>query len=199
MWKEIRKTFLTGLLVMIPLIITIYTILWILNKVDSIFRIPIEELVGFRIYGLGIVITAGIILLAGVIATNYAGVKLFGAAEYSLKKVPLVRSIYFPIKQLTETIYGSANTAFRRVVLVEYPSPGIYAIGFVTSEGTEEVTKRIGKDIVCVFIPTTPNPTSGMFVMYPSEAVTTLDMGVEEAIKLIVSGGIAKPIYKKIE
>ena len=103
MWKEVRKTFLAGLLVMIPLIITVYTILWTLNKVD-IFRTPIEELLGFTVYGLGIIITTGIILLAGIIATNYAGHKLFGAAEYIFKRIPLVRSIYFPIKQLTETI-----------------------------------------------------------------------------------------------
>jgi uncharacterized membrane protein len=199
MWREIRKTFLAGLLVMIPLIITIYTILWILNKVDSVFRTPIEELVGFTIYGLGIIITIGIILLAGIIATNYAGHKLFGATEYLFKKIPLVRSIYFPIKQLTETIYGSANTAFRRVVLVQYPSPGIYTIGFITSESIKQVEDKIGESVVCVFIPTTPNPTSGMFVMIPSEGVVTLDMGVEDAIKLVVSGGIAKPNNKELE
>lgn len=199
MWKEIRKTFLTGLLVMIPLIITIYTILWILNKVDSIFRRPIEEVLGFTIYGLGIIITIGIILLAGIIATNYAGHKLFAAAENYFKKIPVVRSIYFPIKQLTETIYGNVNTAFRRVVLVEYPSPGIYTIGFITSEGIEEVEEKTGKTVVCVFIPTTPNPTSGMLVMVPRDDVTVLDMGVEDAIKLVVSGGIAKPVNKELE
>ncbi|MBU5675679.1 DUF502 domain-containing protein [Alkaliphilus sp. MSJ-5] len=198
MWKEIRKTFLTGLLVMIPLIITVYTILWFLNKVDSIFRRPIEELLGFTVYGLGIIITIGIVLLAGIIATNYAGHKLFGTTEYFLKRIPLVRSIYFPIKQLTETIYGSANTAFRRVVLVQYPSLGIYTIGFITSEGIEEVADKTGKPVVCVFIPTTPNPTSGMFVMVPSEDLIALDMGVEDAIKLVVSGGIAKPSNKDL-
>ena len=184
---------------MIPLIITIYTILWIFNKVDSIFRTPIEEVLGFTVYGLGIIITIGIILLAGIIATNYAGHKLFGATEYVFKKIPLVRSIYFPIKQFTETIYGSANTAFRRVVLVEYPSPGIYAIGFITSESIKEVENKINKAVVCVFIPTTPNPTSGMFVMFPSDNVVALDMGVEDAIKLVVSGGIAKPTNKELE
>jgi len=199
MWKEIRKTFLTGLLVMIPLIITVYTIVWVFNKVDSIFRRPIEELLGFTIYGLGIIITIGIILLAGIIATNYAGHKLFEATQYFLKRIPLVRSIYFPIKQLTETIYGSANTAFRRVVLVQYPSLGIYTIGFITSDGIEEVADKIGKTVVCVFIPTTPNPTSGMFVMVPSEDIIALDMSVEDAIKLVVSGGIAKPSNKDLE
>ncbi|QUH21042.1 DUF502 domain-containing protein [Alkaliphilus sp. B6464] len=198
MWKEIRKTFLTGLLVMIPLIITVYTILWFLNKVDSIFRRPIEELLGFTVYGLGIIITIGIVLLAGIIATNYAGHKLFGTTKYFLKRIPLVRSIYFPIKQLTETIYGSANTAFRRVVLVQYPSFGIYTIGFITSEGIEEVVDKTGKSVVCVFIPTTPNPTSGMFVMVPNEDLIALDMGVEDAIKLVVSGGIAKPSNKDL-
>lgn len=197
MWKEVRKTFLAGLLVMIPLIITIYTILWILNRVDSIFRRPIEELLGFTIYGLGLFITTALILIAGLVATNYAGQKIFGSTEYFLKRIPLVRSIYFPIKQLTETIYGSAHTAFRKVVLVQYPSPGIYAIGFITSEGFGEIGDKIGKDIVSVFIPTTPNPTSGMLVLIPREDIMEIDIGVEDAIKLVVSGGIAKPTNKE--
>ncbi|MDI9475484.1 MAG: DUF502 domain-containing protein [Natronincolaceae bacterium] len=193
MFKEIRKTFLAGLLVMIPLIITIYSILWMLNKVDSIFRRPIEELLGFTIYGLGIIITVGMILLAGVIATNYAGHRLFGATEYFFKKIPVVRSIYFPVKQLTQTVYGNVNTAFRKVVLVKYPAPGVHTIGFVTSTGVRDIEDKVGKGMVCVFIPTTPNPTSGMLVMIPNEDVTVLDMCVEDAIKLVVSGGIAKP------
>ncbi len=199
MFKDIRKIFLTGLLVMIPLLITIYSILWMLNKVDSVFRRPIEELLGFTIYGLGIIITVGIILLAGVIATNYADHRLFSATEYFFKKIPVVRSIYFPVKQLTQTIYGSANTAFRKVVLVEYPTSGIYVIGFVTSTGIKNVEDKIGKITTCVFIPTTPNPTSGMFVIVPEEDVIALDMCVEDAIKLVVSGGIAKPIDEKLK
>lgn len=198
MLKDIRKIFLTGLLVMIPLLITSYAILWMLNKVDSVFRRPIEELLGFTVYGLGLIITVGIILLAGVIATNYAGHRLFGATEYFFKKIPVVRSIYFPVKQLTQTIYGSANTAFRKVVLVEYPSSGLYVIGFVTSTGIRAVEEKIMKNTTCVFIPTTPNPTSGMFIMVPEENIIELDMCVEDAIKLIVSGGIAKPIDEKL-
>ncbi|NMA03449.1 MAG: DUF502 domain-containing protein [Clostridiales bacterium] len=193
MLKEIRKIFLAGLLVMIPLIITVYSVLWMLNKVDSIFRRPIEELLGFTIYGLGIIITVGMILLAGVIATNYADHKLFGATEYFFKKIPIVRSIYFPVKQLTQTVYGNVNTAFRKVVLIEYPTPGVHTIGFVTSTGVESVEDKTGKGIACVFIPTTPNPTSGTLVLVPEEDMIVLDMCVEDAVKLVVSGGIAKP------
>lgn len=199
MFKEIRKIFLTGLLVMIPLAITVFFIFWTLNKIDSIFRRPIEELLGLTVYGLGIIITVGMILLAGVIATDYANHKLFSATEYFFKKIPVVRSIYFPVKQLTQTVYGSANTAFRKVVLVRYPTPGVYTIGFITSSGIERVEDKIGKSTVCVFIPTAPNPTSGMLVMVPEEDIIELDMCVEDAIKLVVSGGIAKPINKKVE
>ncbi len=184
---------------MIPLIITVYSVLWMLNKVDSIFRSPIEELLGFTIYGLGIIITIGIILLAGVIATNYADHRLFGATEYFFKKIPIVRSIYFPVKQLTQTVYGSANTAFRKVVLVEYPKSDIYTIGFITSDDFKAVDDKVGKITTCVFIPTTPNPTSGMFIIVPVEDIITLDMCVEDAIKLVVSGGIAKPVDKDSE
>ena len=199
MLRDIRETFLTGLLVTIPLLITAYSVLWILNKVDSIFRKPIEELLGFTVYGLGIAITVGIILLAGVIATNYTEHKLFGTTEYFLKKIPVVRSIYFPVKQLTQTIYGSANTAFRKVVLIEYPKSDIYTIGFITSTGIKDVENKVGKATTCVFIPTTPNPTSGMFIIVPEKNVIALDMCVEDAIKLVVSGGIAKPIDEKFK
>lgn len=196
MWKEVRKTFLTGLLVIFPMALTMILIIWIFNRVDIIFRQPIENLLGFKIYGLGILITIIIIQLAGMVARNYSGNKMITFTELLLGRIPLVRTLYFSIKQLTETIYGNKHSAFRKAVLVQYPSKGIYSIGFYTSEGTPEINKLLGEEVVGLFIPTTPNPTSGMFVMVSSADIEPLDMSVEEAIKLVVSGGIVKPTKK---
>ncbi len=197
MWKEIRKTFLTGLLVILPMALTMIVILWLFNRVDIIFRQPIENLIGFRIYGLGVLITLIIICGAGLIARNYSGYKMITFTELLLGRIPLVRTIYFSIKQLTETIYGSKHTAFRKAVLVEYPSKGLYTIAFITSDATEEIIRKSGEDMVGVFIPTTPNPTSGMFIMVARKDTIPLDMSIEDAIKLVVSGGIVKPGQKK--
>ena len=193
MWKNLRKTFLTGILVILPLALTLIVIFWLFNRVDIIFRQPIENLLGFKIYGLGVLITVVLILFAGVIALNYTGYKMIHFAEILLKKIPIVSTLYFSIKQLTETVYGSKHTAFRRAVLVQYPSKGIYSIGFFTSDGTEEINQYLGGETVGLFIPTTPNPTSGMFVMVSKNDIISLDMSVEDAIKLVVSGGIVKP------
>ncbi|MBS4042094.1 MAG: DUF502 domain-containing protein [Flavobacteriales bacterium] len=196
MWKNFRKTFLTGLLVILPLALTLIVIFWLFNRVDIIFRQPIENLIGFKIYGLGILITIVLILFAGIIALNYSGYKMIHFAEILLKKIPLVSTLYFSIKQLTQTIYGSKHTAFKRAVLVQYPSKGIYSIGFFTSDGTEEINEYLGEETVGLFIPTTPNPTSGMFVMVSKNDIIPLEMSVEDAIKLVVSGGIVKPSKK---
>lgn len=193
MWKEIRKIFLTGLLVILPLALTMILIIWILNRVDIIFRQPIEALIGFPIYGLGLAITLVLILAAGIIARNYSGYKMLTFTELILGRIPLVRTIYFPIKQLTETLYGSKNTAFKKAVLVQYPTKGIYTIGFITADASDEIQEKVGTELAAIFIPTTPNPTSGMFVMVAKEDITLLDITVEEAIKLVVSGGIMRP------
>ncbi|WP_026476306.1 DUF502 domain-containing protein [Alkaliphilus transvaalensis] len=197
MWKEIRKTFLTGLLMILPMALTTILILWLFNRVDLVFRQPIEDWLGFRIYGLGVLITILLILSVGLVARNYSGLKMITFTELILEKIPLVRTVYFSIKQLTETIYGSKHTAFRNAVLVEYPTKGLYTIAFITSDGTEEVVRKTGEDLVGLFIPTTPNPTSGMFIMVPRNNTIPLEMSVEDAIKLVVSGGIVKPGQKK--
>ncbi|MBM7614643.1 DUF502 domain-containing protein [Alkaliphilus hydrothermalis] len=197
MWKEIRNTLITGLLVILPMALTAIVILWLFNRVDIVFRQPIENIIGFRIYGLGVLITLFLIFIVGLLARNYSGNKLINFTELVLERIPLVRTVYFSIKQLTETIYGSKHTAFRKAVLVEYPSPGRYSIAFVTSDGSEEIVEKTGEDVVGLFIPTTPNPTSGVYIMIPKKETIPLEMSVEQAIKLVISGGIVKPDQKK--
>lgn len=181
----------------LPMALTAIVILWLFNRVDIVFRQPIENIIGFRIYGLGVLITLFLIFIVGLLARNYSGNKLINFTELVLERIPLVRTVYFSIKQLTETIYGSKHTAFRKAVLVEYPSPGRYSIAFVTSDGSEEIVEKTGEDVVGLFIPTTPNPTSGVYIMIPKKETIPLEMSVEQAIKLVISGGIVKPDQKK--
>ncbi|MGV8145631.1 MAG: DUF502 domain-containing protein [Alkaliphilus sp.] len=193
MWKDIRITLLTGLVVLLPTALTLILIFWMLNKVDAIFRKPLEALIGFQIYGLGVFITLCLVFGAGFAARRFTWNNTKSIPELVFGRIPLVRTIYYSIKQLTETIYGSKKTSFREAVLVEYPSKGIYMIAFITARGLSEVEEIIGEEIVSLFIPTTPNPTSGLYVILPRKDITPLKISVEEAIKLVISGGIVKP------
>jgi len=196
MWKNLRTTLLTGLVVLLPTALTLILIFWMLNRVDVIFRKPLEALIGFQIYGLGVFITLCLIYGAGIAARRFTWNNKKSIPEIIFGRIPLVRTIYYSIKQLTETIYGSKKTSFREAVLVEYPSKGIYMIAFITSVGLAEVEEIIGDEVVSLFIPTTPNPTSGIYIMLPRRDVTPLKISVEDAIKLVISGGIVKPLNK---
>jgi uncharacterized membrane protein len=188
--KTLRKTFFTGLFILIPIIITLSLIVWFFNRVDAIFRGPIEKMIGIKLIGIGILITLSVIFITGMIATNYLGKKIILFMEKTISKIPLVSTIYISIKQLIDTIFMKRNDAFKNVVLVEYPSRGIFAIGFITADAPENVSKKVGEKMKSIFIPTTPNPTSGMLIMVPVKNIIPLDMPVEVAIKLVVSGGI---------
>lgn len=194
MWKDIRTTLLTGLVVLLPTTLTLILIIWMLNRVDVIFRKPLELLIGFQIYGLGVFITLLLVFGAGFAARRLSWKNASSIPEFVFGRIPLVRTIYYSIKQLTETIYGSKKTSFREAVLVEYPSKGIYMIAFITSAGLLEVEEILGEEIVSLFIPTTPNPTSGLYIMLPKKDTISLKISVEDAIKLVVSGGIVKPL-----
>ncbi|WP_165916166.1 DUF502 domain-containing protein [Marinisporobacter balticus] len=191
--KKIRKIFITGLFVLTPIVVTSMLIGWIFNTVDSIFRVPIEKIIGFRIIGIGFILTMIIILGTGVFATNYLGKEFIHFVERALSKIPLVNTIYLSIKQLIDTILMKQRDAFKSTVLVEYPSKGIYTIGFVTSDAHRDISEKVGKRMKSVFIPTTPNPTSGMFIMIPEKDVMPLNITIDAALKLVVSGGILLP------
>lgn len=195
--KRIRKIFITGLLVLIPIVATITLIGWIFNGVDSIFRVPLEKIMGFRIIGIGFILTIIIIFSTGVFATNYLGKEFIHFVEHTLSKIPLVNTIYLSIKQLIDTLFMKQRDAFKSTALVEYPSKGIYTIGFVTSDVHDDISEKVGKKMKSIFIPTTPNPTSGMFIMMPVDDIIPLNITVEAALKLVVSGGILLPESKQ--
>lgn len=187
-----RKYLVTGILVWIPILITIFVLRIVLNVGDTIFLfIPQayrpENLLGFKIPGLGLLLSFLVIFMTGVLTANVLGKWLVGRWEAFLSQIPLVRSIYNGVKQSLQVIFTSSN-AFQEVVLIEYPRKGSWSLGFVTNRQDKPVGP-FDKPMVTLFVPTTPNPTSGFILVLPSDEVTHLDMSVDDAIKFVISIG----------
>ncbi|MCK8815932.1 DUF502 domain-containing protein [Natroniella sulfidigena] len=193
MFKKIRNYLITGLIVLLPLLATSYIILKIVSLVDGIFSPIIRLIIGREIYGLGFIITFVIVLGVGIVATNVLGKKIISIGERLLTRIPIVRKIYLTIQQILDALLLKKKTDFRKVVLVEYPKEGIYQLGFLTYEGKGEVQNKLNKSVVNVFMPTTPNPTSGMLILVPTEDIIYLDMTIEEGLKWVISGGTIVP------
>ncbi|MCK6370877.1 MAG: DUF502 domain-containing protein [Gammaproteobacteria bacterium] len=198
--KPFQRYILAGLLVWIPLGITFLILKLIVDLMDqTLVLLPAayrpEQLLGFRIPGLGILLTGVVVFVTGVFTANLVGRHLLRVWDGILNRIPLVRSIYGSAKHFTEILLGETNQSFKRVVLVEWPRQGIYAVAFITGNRFDEVAHRTGEDIVAVFVPTTPNPTSGFVVLMPRRDIIDLDMDVESAFKLIVSLGVVAPTW----
>lgn len=201
MMAALRRYLMAGLLVWVPLGVTLLIVAFLVDLMDQTLRLlpeslQPENLLGFRIPGLGAVLTAVIVFVTGMIVTNLFGMQLFNIGERILQRIPLVRSIYASVKQVTESMFSSGKS-FRKVVLVEYPRKGMWSLAFQTGTGAEEVRDKTGRDVTNVFIPTTPNPTSGFFLMVPREDVVELDMSVDEGLKMLLSVGVVVPEPKK--
>jgi uncharacterized membrane protein len=199
MLSNLRKYIITGLLVWVPLGITILIIKLLIDLLDrTLILLPPplrpEALLGFSIPGLGILISAIVIIATGFLIIRYAGQRVVHWAEHWVNRIPLVRSIYSATKQVTETVLTSDRNAFREVYVLEYPRKGIWSIGFQTGTGINEVKTHTGEDdLLTLFVPTTPNPTSGFIMMVPRRDAKKLDIDVESALKLIVSLGVVTP------
>ena len=199
---KIRSWFLTGILVMTPLILTIYVAWAFITFVDNLVvpLVPFEyrpsNYLPFSIPGLGLIIVFIFTTFVGLLATGLFGRTLIRIWENILNRMPVVRSVYSAIKQILETVMATQSDAFRQAVLVQYPRKDIWAIGFVTGSTKGEVGKRVDKKMVNVFMPTTPNPTSGFLLFFPEEDLIFLNMTVEDALKLVVSGGMVVPKEK---
>lgn len=201
MMAALRRYLMAGLLVWVPLGVTLLIVAFLVDLMDQTLRllpesIQPENILGFRIPGLGAVLTAVIVFVTGMIVTNLFGMQLFSIGERILQRIPLVRSIYASVKQVTESMFSSGKS-FRKVVLVEYPRKGMWSLAFQTGTGAEEVRDKTGRDVTNVFIPTTPNPTSGFFLMVPREDVIELDMSVDDGLKMLLSVGVVVPEPKK--
>ncbi len=194
----IKDYFLTGLLVILPLFITGYVIWFLIRGMDIILDylppkyLP-ETYLNFRIPGLGLMLVIILVCMVGILTRNIAGRKVVDLWEVIVERIPLARIIYSGVKQLLETVFLQKTDAFKRVALLEYPRRGIYVLGFITGESKGEIQTRTEKKMINVFVPTTPNPTSGFYILIPEEDLTILKMTVEEAFKLIISGGIIAP------
>jgi uncharacterized membrane protein len=188
MWKLLRKYFLAGLLILLPLIITIYVFVFAFNFLDGILSSIIRFFFGYHLPGLGLLLMIVLIFLAGLFGTNVVGKRLINLGERVLQRIPLVKSIYSATKQVMEAFSLQQQAGFQRVVLVEFPRKGMYSIGFFTGRAPQEVETKTEQQLINVYLPGTP-PTSGFFVMVPSSDVTFLEMSVEDGLKLLVSGG----------
>jgi len=195
---NLRKYLIAGLLVWIPLAATVVIIRLLINLLDkTILLIPPdyrpEAVLGFSIPGYGVIVGIFILLITGIFAANLFGRRFVQYWESLLGRIPLVRTIYSSVKQVLETLLASDNKSFRKVVMIEYPRKGIWSFGFLTNKGPSVANDRIGRELVSVFVPTTPNPTSGFIMMVPAEDIIELQLTVEEGFKYIISMGVVIP------
>lgn len=193
----IKKILIAGCLVWLPLIATIWVIQFVVGLLDDLFNVlPVayqpDTMLGMHIPGLGLVLAIVIVLITGSLVTNFLGDKLMYWWDGALKRIPLIGAIYSTVKQVLSTLVAADGQSFRKVLLVEFPHPGSWSIGFQTGQASDAVNKAMEQDMLSVFIPTTPNPTSGFLLMVPKDQVRELDMSVEEAFKTIVSLGTLK-------
>ena len=194
--KKIRSLFLKGLLAILPLVITLYLLFWFITTLDDFIGRVVVPIIGISFPGMGLVFSIGLIILTGFLISNYATAKLAKEIEKLFEKVPLVSKIYTGIKQIINAFTLRDKQTFNKVVLVEYPRKDTYALGFITGECQGEIQEKASAKLVNVFIPTTPNPTSGMLILVPNNEIIYLDMSVEEGLKMIVSAGVVVPEYK---
>ncbi|APV49805.1 hypothetical protein BWI17_09005 [Betaproteobacteria bacterium GR16-43] len=194
----LRRYFIAGLLVWIPLGITLWLLKLAVDVMDqSLLLLPdgvtTEALFGFHVPGLGIILTLAILLVTGAFAANFFGRKLLSLGDAAVSRIPIVRSIYGGVKQISDTLFSSEGQAFRRAVLVRYPHAGSWTVALVTGTPRHEVTDHVGHDQVGVFVPTTPNITAGFFLIVPRAETIELEMSVDDALKYIISMGVAEP------
>ena len=191
----IRKYLVAGLLVWVPLVITLWVLDLIVTMMDKSLSLLPENfhpdvLLGRHIPGLGVVLTLIVVLLTGVFAANIMGRRLLMLWDVILRRIPVVKSIYSSVKQVSDTLFSGSGQAFRKALLIEYPHKGSWTIAFLTGAPGKDVAKHLPQDCVSVYVPTTPNPTSGFFLIVPKSDTIELDMSVDTALKYIISMGV---------
>jgi uncharacterized membrane protein len=196
--SALRKWFVAGLLVIVPVAVTLSVLQWIIGTLDSTLQIlpqgwhP-DRLIGFHIPGFGVLLTLAILLIVGAVVSNFVGRKLVSWGDRLVTRIPVVRSIYSSVKQVSDTLFSESGNAFRTAVLVQWPRPDVWTIGFVTGAPGGDVTNYLVGDYVSVYVPTTPNPTGGYFVMLRKSDCIELKMTVDEALKYVISMGVVSP------
>jgi uncharacterized membrane protein len=202
----LRASFLTGIVVIAPVGLTIWFVWALMGWVDSVV-LPLvpsqfrpEQYIGINLRGVGVIIFLIFTILVGWIAKGLIGKSLIAFAESLVERMPVVRTIYSGVKQIAETVFAQSERSFEKACLIEYPRKGIWAIGFISTQARGEVADKAGQssDLMSVFVPTTPNPTSGFLLFFPKEDVIELDMSIEEAAKLVISAGLVYPEHPAI-
>jgi len=206
--KRLRRYLVAGILVWAPVAVTFLLIRFAVNVMDrTLHLLPsryqpeflLQELFNadmpIHVPGLGIVLTLVVLLLTGVLAANFVGRAFVSSWEDLMQRIPIVRSIYSAAKNFAEVVFSDTNQSFKQVLMIEYPRKGLYSLAFQTSTDLGEVQHRTGEEVVCCFLPTTPNPTSGFILMVPKKDVTVLDMSVDEALRMIISLGVVVPVW----
>ncbi|MES9960052.1 MAG: DUF502 domain-containing protein [Sedimenticola sp.] len=198
----LKRYLVAGLLVWVPLGVTLLVVRMLVRWLDgTLLLLPEayrpENFLGFAIPGLGVVLSILIVFVTGVLVANLFGRSLIALWERLLARIPLVRSVYSGAKQLAETMFSDAGQSFRKVLLVEFPRKGLWTLAFLTGTDHGEAQEKTGRDVINVYVPTTPNPTGGYFVMVPREDVIELDMSVDEGLKMLMSMGAVVPDAQK--
>jgi len=204
--KNLRKYIIAGLLVWLPLAVTFQLLKFVVDKMDGWLDKILEWLppsfnpdnfFGVEIPGLGVIFTILLLILTGVFAANIVGRAFVTGWESLMDRIPIVRPIYSAVKKFAEVVFSDKTDSFKRVLLIQYPRLGVYSFAFQTSSQLGEVQDRTGEDVICVFVPTTPNPTSGFILIVPRKEVIELDMEVDQALKMIISLGVVVPTWRK--
>ncbi|MEO8164558.1 MAG: DUF502 domain-containing protein [Betaproteobacteria bacterium] len=193
-----KKYLITGLLIWVPLVITVWVLSVLVGMLDQTLLLLPDNWhprawLGFNIPGLGVLLTLAVVLLTGMLGANMIGQRLVKIWESLLNRIPVVKSLYSSVKQVSDTLFSSSGQAFRKALLVQYPRQGSWTVAFLTGQPGGDVANHLSGEYVSVYVPTTPNPTSGFFLMMPRADVIELDMNVDEALKYIISMGVVPP------
>jgi uncharacterized membrane protein len=199
--RRLRNHLIAGLLIWIPIMVTVWVIRFLSRILDqSLVLLPPpwrpEALVGQYVPGVGIILSFILLLVTGVLVRNLFGGRIVAGFEDLVRRIPVIGAVYGGAKTFSETVLTDKGKSFKQVVMVEFPRKGIFSVGFITSEELEEVQAKTEQDVVCVFVPTTPNPTTGFIVLVPREEVVRLDMTVDEAVKMLLTLGVVVPKWK---
>ncbi|HMM59704.1 MAG TPA: DUF502 domain-containing protein [Candidatus Rifleibacterium sp.] len=191
---QMRKYLITGVLVLVPFVVTIYIMYAFFQITDGLLGVAVSRAIGYRVPGMGLILTALICVSVGMIAQNYFGKRLIASVDNSLEQIPGVRSLYNGIKQVADVIVRNTRSEFKRVVMLEYPKEDSWVLGFVTGDFVLQAgSDRLDDDMISVFVPTTPNPTSGFLLIISKKKIIDTHMDIEDAMKIVISGGLVQP------
>lgn len=192
-WARIRRILTAGLIVLVPVALTVAVLVWLFRTLDGVLGPLITQLTGRQIPGLGLLATVALVFILGLVSRNVFGHRLVGAGEALIRRIPVARSLYAATKGVLASLADRPADAFKRVVLLEYPRRGIWSIGFVTGSLRRQSEAPPADELLTIFVPTTPNPTSGFLILVPRAETTELPISVEEGIRLVISAGLLRP------